>query len=108
MKFEESVSSSRNSQIPIRQTETQPKAMTEEDIVRIFEAMAEKWSSSFVSRDQVFKFTGGAVSNGRMANLDSLGEGPERFRLGRKIVYPVKPFIEWLIARSLPVENRVR
>jgi hypothetical protein len=78
------------------------------EIQKTFDELIAMWPSSFVSRDQVPEFTGGAISNGRMANLDSLGEGPERFRLGRKIVYPVKPFIEWLIARSLPVERRVR
>lgn len=78
------------------------------EIQKAFDELRERWQSSFVSRDQVPEFTGGAISKGHMANLDSLGEGPERFRLGRKIVYPVKPYIAWLIARSLPVEKRVR
>jgi hypothetical protein len=82
--------------------------MPKDDIANVFESMADKWKSGIVSRDQISKFTGGAISKGRMANLDSLGEGPERFRIGRKIVYPVKPFIEWLAARSLPVEKRVK
>ncbi len=82
--------------------------MSEEEIRNIFESMAEKWKSGIVSRDQIFVFTGGAVSKGRMANLDCLGEGPERFRMGRKIVYPVKPLVKWLIARSVSVEKRVK
>lgn len=64
------------------------------------ETLAEKWPSSVVARDQVENFTGGIISSGRIANLDSEGKGPECFRVGRKIVYPVGPFIEWLTCRS--------
>jgi hypothetical protein len=80
--------------------------MTKEEIKKNFEDMADKWKSGIVSRDQISVFTGGAISKGRMANLDCLGEGPERIRLGRKIIYPVKPLIKWLISRSVPVEKR--
>ena len=67
-----------------------------------FNDLIQKWPSSFVSRDKVPEFTGGAISSGRMANLDCLREGPsQRIRLGRKVCYPIKPFIEWLIKRSV-------
>ncbi len=72
----------------------------------IIEEMAEKWPSSIIARDEVPSFTGGTISQGRMANLDCLGEGPERIRISRKVVYPVKPFIEWLIARSEPITKK--
>lgn len=75
------------------------------DIEKVFETLAEKWPSTVISRDQIFEFTGGAISRGRMANLDSLGDGPERIRIGRKIVYPVGPLIKWLIARTQLVER---
>lgn len=72
-----------------------------------FDELAEKWPSSFVARDQVETFTGGIISSGRMANLDCLGEGPPSFRSGRKRVYPVKPYLEWLLARSEPIAEKV-
>ena len=62
--------------------------------------LAVKWPSTLVSRDQIESFTGGLISQGRMANLDCLGEGPARVRIGRKIAYPVKDFIVWLAERA--------
>jgi hypothetical protein len=50
---------------------------------------------------------GGAISIGRMANLDSLGQGPERIRMGRKVVYRVDSLVEWLAARAEIIERKV-
>lgn len=75
-------------------------------IQKVFDDLAEKWPSTVVSRDQISAFTGGAISKGRMANLDCLGEGPERIRMGRKIVYPLGPLVKWLMSRAEPVETR--
>jgi hypothetical protein len=64
--------------------------------------LADKWPSAIVSRDQIGKFTGGILSPKRLANLDSLGEGPQEgvIRCGnRKIAYVVKPFLRWLETR---------
>ncbi len=80
----------------------------EKEIRKFFEDLAEKWPSSLVARDQMKAFSGGAISCGRLANLDCQGQGPESFRLGRKRVYPVKSLIEWLIARSEPVARKAR
>lgn len=63
--------------------------------------MAQKWPSAIVSRDEVGTFTGGAMRSKTLANLDSKGEGPEgAFRVGRKIVYPVKNFVAWFERRA--------
>lgn len=71
---------------------------------RHFQELARKWPSTFVSRDKIRDFTGGSMSPGRMANLDSQGEGPRnRFRLGRKVCYPVNDLIEWLAERAQQV-----
>ena len=68
---------------------------------KAFEEMKKNWPSPIVARTEVKKFTGGALSEKRLANLDSKGEGPAgRFRLGKKIVYPVDPFISWLEGRA--------
>lgn len=63
--------------------------------------LAAKWPSQIVSRDQVSLFTGGLISPKTMANLDSLGEGPEgRVRIGKKIGYLLDIFIRWLESRA--------
>jgi len=67
----------------------------------IFQEMAERWPSPIVARTEVENFTGGALSEKYLANLDCAGKGPAgRFRLGRKIVYPVGAFITWLEGRA--------
>lgn len=67
----------------------------------IFQKMADRWPSPIVARTEVSKFTGGIVTEKYIANLDSLGKGPaNRFRLGRKVAYPVHDFVEWLQSRS--------
>jgi hypothetical protein len=66
-----------------------------------FSSLAENWPSSFVTRGEVERFTGGIVNHRTLSNLDSLGEGPEgRIRVGRKVAYPVTKFIEWLEGRA--------
>jgi hypothetical protein len=63
--------------------------------------MAEKWPSPIVSRTEIRQFTGGVITEKYIANLDSLGKGPaNRFRLGRKVVYPVSDFVTWLESRA--------
>ncbi len=66
--------------------------------------MAAKWPSPFVARDEVDRFTGGIVSPRYLANLDSQGKGPKgRFRIGRKVAYPVLMFITWLESRATEI-----
>ena len=66
-----------------------------------FSTMAERWPSPFVARHEVRRFTGGIVNPKYLANLDSKGQGPAgRFRVGRKVAYPVESFVSWLEARS--------
>ena len=62
--------------------------------------MKEKWPSTIVARQEVRNFTGGAMSEKYLANLDSQMKGPgERFKIGRKVVYPVDSMLRWLEAR---------
>ena len=75
----------------------------------IFEEMAERWQAPVVARTEIKVFTGGAMNEKYLANLDSAGLGPAgRFRLGRKIVYPVRPLVEWLESRATEVKDRHR
>lgn len=70
-------------------------------------SLAEKWPSPIVARTEVKAFSGGTVSEKYMANLDSQGAGPNgRFKIGRRVVYPVSSLIEWLEARSEVVDGK--
>ncbi len=54
-----------------------------------------------ISRDHVEKILGGIISAKRLANLDSIGEGPKRrMRIGRKIAYRTEDLLDWLDART--------
>jgi hypothetical protein len=67
--------------------------------------LKDKWPSSVVARTDIRSFTGGLVSEKYLANLDSQGAGPEgRFKVGRKVGYPVDSLIRWLELR-LTTEN---
>jgi hypothetical protein len=69
-------------------------------------SLAKNWQSTIISRSNIEKITGGAISAGYIANLDSKGEGPPgRFKCGRKICYPVDQLVKWLEARSQTVEK---
>ena len=53
-----------------------------------------------ISRDHVEELLGGIISSKRLANLDSLGEGPKRIRVGRKVAYITEDLLEWLSLRT--------
>jgi predicted DNA-binding transcriptional regulator AlpA len=53
-----------------------------------------------ISRDHVEKLLGGIISSKRLANLDSLGEGPKRMRIGRKIAYLTEDLLKWIESRT--------
>jgi hypothetical protein len=64
-----------------------------------------KWPSSIVARTKVKEFSGGILSEKYLANLDSLGQGPERVRIGRQIAYPVDALVSWMEERSTDCER---
>jgi hypothetical protein len=60
-----------------------------------------RWPSAFVARTEIKNFSGGLISERYVANLDSQGAGPTgRFKVGRKVAYPVDSLIVWLEGRS--------
>lgn len=78
-----------------------------ENMNNLFQEMAEKWPSAFVSRGEAKRFTGGLISEKYLANLDYTGQGPAgRIRCGRKVAYPVNEFVKWLEARSEVIPER--
>jgi len=73
----------------------------------LFQSMADRWPSAYVARTEIENFNGGIISEKYQANLDSQGKGPEgRIRIGRKIAYDVKKYVEWLESRSAVVPER--
>jgi hypothetical protein len=46
------------------------------------------------------------LSAKRLANLDSLGEGPKQvIKNGRAVLYPTKTFLEWLDSRTFKAQE---
>ena len=67
----------------------------------VFDEMADNWPSEIIARTEIKVFTGGLITPGYIANLDSRGEGPlGRIRSGRKTGYQKKQFVQWLRERS--------
>jgi len=61
----------------------------------------EKVLPPVFSRVVAAQLLGGLMSVGRLANLDSLGQGPQgRISLGRKVGYERSAFIVWLRSRG--------
>ena len=54
----------------------------------------------FIARDHVEEILGGIISSKTLANLDSLGQGPKRMRVGRKVVYKAEDLLDWLAQRT--------
>lgn len=68
---------------------------------QIIDTMAESWPSTIVARKALREFSGGTISPRTMANLDSLGKGPEdAFLLMNQVCYPVQNLCEWLKKRA--------
>lgn len=70
------------------------------------EAMVKGWPSAILARTEVERFTGGIMNPKYQANLDSLGKGPERIRIGRKIGYMTRTYADWLKSKAVVVEKR--
>ena len=62
--------------------------------------LAKNWPSPFVARLEIKNFSGGILNPKYLANLDSLGVGiPGRFKVGRKVAYPVSAVIAFIESR---------
>jgi len=56
---------------------------------------------AIISRSHVEILLGGVITSKTLANLDSLGEGPKRMRIGRKVAYRTEDLLEWLENRTV-------
>lgn len=67
----------------------------------IYDKLEAAWPAPIVARREVTRFSGGVLNPRSMANLDSLGEGPPKLKLGEKMVaYPTKELVEWMRNRA--------
>jgi len=67
-------------------------------------SLADSWPSSFVTRSQIEKFSGGMTTSQSMAVFDCKGLGPEgRIIINKKTAYPVESVIRWLESRAMAV-----
>ena len=72
-------------------------------------ALAERWPSAWVSRNEVKEFSGGLLNPKTLANYDSAGIGiKNRFRVGRLVVYRVSDLVEWLQERFEPIQDKAK
>lgn len=71
-----------------------------EKITAEYWAAVEKHPGPAFSREEFCRFLGGAITPGRLANLDSEGLGPDgSFYQGRKKMYLKAPAVEWALRR---------
>lgn len=68
--------------------------------------LLSKWPSSIVARTDVDVATGGLLRRRHLANLDSLNQGPPRFRVGRKVCYRMEDLVSWLQERSEIIKKK--
>lgn len=65
-------------------------------------------------RGDILRLFGGVLSPGFLANLDSQGDGPPRFYLGKRVAYRRDEFLDWLgkraegIPSSKPKQRKTR
>ncbi len=72
----------------------------------IIQRIKEKCKSPFIARDRLAEVTGGVINPRTMRNRDCQGTGIRgRFKIGRKVAYPVEEVINWLIENSTEIQG---
>jgi hypothetical protein len=71
------------------------------DQIDFIERLRETLPAVFL-RSKVSELTGGIISSGYLANLDSLGKGPPKESFGpqERALYERESFVDWLKARN--------
>ncbi len=73
------------------------RSMTNEDLFKLIDQMADSWFSNIVARKKIEEFTGGMITGKTMANYESRGEGPDgKIKLGGNAGYVKPPLVDWL------------
>lgn len=69
--------------------------------IDVFDKLEQNWGCPVVARSQIARFSGGLLTPKTLANLDSLGKGPEgRLVVGRRVGYDVHTLVEWMRERA--------
>ena len=78
-----------------------------QEISTIVENCKREWPSPLIARTEIFKATGGLISERYQANIDANPtiDSPPRFRCGRKVVYPRDAYFDWLKTRMAPINK---
>lgn len=58
------------------------------------------------ARTQTPKLTGGIFAAQSLANYDSMGIGPPRAQLGKRVIYEKASFIAWLASKLRPADKK--
>jgi len=56
-----------------------------------------------IAHAEIERYLGGLISRRYLANLNSRGEGPKRFRFGRKVAYKREDLVAWVEKRARQV-----
>ncbi len=65
------------------------------DIEHLINEWDQSWKPPVVPRHKIPEFSGHTISSKTIANLDSKGEGPPSFKMGRTRVYPKADLLKW-------------
>ncbi len=69
--------------------------------------LRERWPSAIVCRTEVRAFSGGYLNPRTLSKLDCQGRGPKgRFRIGRKVCYPIDSLISFLEEQAVPIKEK--
>lgn len=69
-----------------------------------FKTLFQRSTSPALTREAIERMTMGLIKAKTLANLDYQGLGPKnRFRCGRKVLYPIESVIEFLESRSAEI-----
>lgn len=69
--------------------------MSKPDLSQIFEELPP-----IIARTEVSRLLGGFISEGYLANLDCLGLGPDRLKIGKRTGYTRESLRKWMEERS--------
>lgn len=69
-----------------------------------FQQLADNWKKPLVPRTEVGEFSGGILHPRSMANRDSLGEGPSKITVGKRVYYEPQALVDWMRQKYISQE----
>ena len=77
-----------------------------QDWVEVRKRLEDRFPTGVIPRQDLPSVTGYKASY--FAAMAAKGEGPEYFYQGKLCMYPIRPLLEWLKARSVNREDRIK